>query len=126
MVLEVSTKTATSYTKAFSKVPVLFIDGIDLLAKRDLNLCGALIALAKILTNSIIKTVLVSSEGTVMPFLQQLPATNRGLVYEIEDLEEEKAITNLMMKLTCDEAKSDKMHNYRWTNSVLAKFPEAA
>ena len=78
MVLQVLTCTASSYMRAYGKIPMLFIDGVNLLVKRDQDLCGALIALAKILANGDkIKLVFVSSEGTVIPFLQQLSARNR-------------------------------------------------
>ena len=100
---------------------MLFIDGVDLLAERDLDLCGALIALAKK-----IKMVLISSEGAVMPFLQQLSASNRAVVYEIGDLKEEKAIEYLMMmKLTHAEATRLVDYIYRWSNGVSAKFSQA-
>ena len=62
MVMQVLTHTASAYTKSSEKIPVLFIDGVDLLAKRNTDLCSALISLAKILANSKkIKIVLVQT-----------------------------------------------------------------
>jgi len=73
----------------YGKVPVVFIDGIDLLVNRNSVLCEVLITLAKVLTNAETpKLVLVSSEGTIMPFLERMSATNRVLICEINDVDE--------------------------------------
>ena len=69
MVLKVLSDVAKLYTRKSGKVPLLCIDGVDLLAKRDEKLCSVLISLAKLMANTnILKVVLVSSEGTIMPF----------------------------------------------------------
>ena len=70
MILEVLANAATLYSRKFGEIPVLCIDGVDLLAKREEMLCEALITLAKVLANSNkLKLVLISSEGGIMPFL---------------------------------------------------------
>ena len=50
-------------------------------------MCEALITLVKVLSNTKrLKLVLISSEGAVMPFLQELSATNRAYIFEIGDV----------------------------------------
>lgn len=72
-VIGVLTKAATKYISKYGKAPVLFIDGIDILAKREEELCKTLITQAKILANgSKIKIVLISSEGTILPLMKEL------------------------------------------------------
>ena len=84
MVLKVLSDVAKLYTRKSGKVPLLCINGVDVLAKRNEKLCSALISLAKLMASTnILKVVLVSSEGTIMPFLEKLSAVNRCLVYEI-------------------------------------------
>ena len=69
------------------QVPVLVIDGVDLLAKHNEELCCQLITNAKILANrKILNVVLVSSEGSVVPLLNKLSATNRSVICEIGDI----------------------------------------
>ena len=93
MVTGVLTRAAAAYTKTTGKVLVLFLDGVDLLAKRDPQLCSSTITIAKILANANkVKIILVSSEECIMPFLESMSATNRALVYEIGDLKEKKAV----------------------------------
>ena len=71
MVLEVLSNTAKLYTNKYGRIPVLFIDGIDLLATREPKLCEAMIILAKLLANANqLKIILVSNEGTIMSFLE--------------------------------------------------------
>lgn len=81
---------------------MLCIDGVDLLAKRlkrDKKLCNALISLAKLMANTNkLKVVLITSEGAIMPFLEEFSAANRSLVYEIGDLDEEQAMRYLLGK----------------------------
>ena len=96
-VLGVVVNVAKSYCQKYGKVPVVCIDSIDLLAKRDKQLCETLIALAKVLANrNLLELVLKSSEGAIMPFLEVLSTANRADVYEIGDLSEEKAVSFLM------------------------------
>ena len=84
--------------KKCGKVPLLCIDGVDLLAKRDEKLCTTLISLAKLMANTNrLKIILISSEGAIMPFLETLSAVNRCL-YEIGDLDKEQAMDYLLGK----------------------------
>ena len=46
-VLEVLSKAAIYYQSKHNRIPVLFIDGVDILAKHDKKLCEALITLTK-------------------------------------------------------------------------------
>ena len=97
MVLKVLSDVAKLYTRKSGKVPLLCIDGVDLLAKRDEKLCSALISLPKPMANTnILKVVLVRSEGTIMPFLEKLSAVNRCLVYQIGDLDDDQAMAYLL------------------------------
>ena len=65
---------ADVYKAKFGKVPVLCVDGVDLLAKRHKTMCEALITLAKVLSNTKrLKLVLISSDGAVMPFYSSYP-----------------------------------------------------
>ena len=92
VVFDAVEKEASRYKRKYGQIPTLFIDGVDLLAKDDKKLCCRLITLAKILANNKkLKVVLVSSEGTIMPLLEMLSAANRALVYEVEDIDDEKA-----------------------------------
>ena len=106
LVLEVLAKAASRFKTEFGKIPVLLIDGVDLLAKHDEELCLQLITLSKILANTYqLKVVLVSSEG-LMPMLESISATNRGIMYEIGDIKDEDAIYYLMKRgIGEDEAK---------------------
>ena len=83
---------AMRYTKKYGEVPVLFVDGVDILTKRDAKLCHTLLTRVKILANgNKLKVVLVSSEGTIISLLKKLSAANRARVYEISDMEEQQA-----------------------------------
>ena len=102
LVEETLSVAATVYTKEYNRVPVMFIDGVDLLAKRYPELCVSLITVAKILANdSTIKIVLVSSEGSIMPLLEKMSAKNRSVVYEIGDLQD--AVLYLMKNLMSED-----------------------
>lgn len=78
---------------------MLFIDGVDILAKHDEKLCEVLITLAKILANgNILKLVLVSREGTIMPYLGKLSAVNRAKIYEVGYITKQDAIAFILQK----------------------------
>ena len=67
-VLQVLEKEALRYKKEKNEVPVLVVDGIDILAKHNEKLCYLLITIAKTLANkNHIKMILVSSEGAIVP-----------------------------------------------------------
>ena len=99
LVLEVLEKAASQFKVEFGRIPVLIIDGVDLLAKHDEELCLQLITLSKILANTNqLKVILVSSEGSIVPMLEGISATNRGIMYEIGDIKDEDAIYYLMKR----------------------------
>ena len=99
LVLEVLEKAASRFKAEFGKIPVLIIDGVDLLAKHDEELCLQLITLSKILANTNqLKVILVSSKGSIIPMLEGISATNRGIMYEIGDIKDEDAIYYLMKR----------------------------
>ena len=76
MVLDVLWKGASRYAIEQQKIPVLVVDGVDLLAKHE-ELCCRLITLAKVLANdNELKVVLVSSEGTNFHYWKCSSATN--------------------------------------------------
>ena len=109
MVLEVLANAATLYSRKFGEIPVLCIDGVDLLAKREEMLCEALITLAKVLANSNkLKLVLISSEGGIMPFLERLSVVNRACVYEIGDLNDNEAVS-FLLKNNMKESRAKKL-----------------
>ena len=96
-VLGVLVKAATTFKTKYKKTPVLFINGIDILTKRDEVLCEALITKAKILANSnTLRIVLISSEGSIMPILERLSASNRAIIYEVGDLRDMEALKYLI------------------------------
>ena len=67
------------------------------MAKGNAEVCKVLITIAKILASSnTLRIVLISSEGSIMPFLEELSAANRALIYEVDDLTEEEAVKYLV------------------------------
>ena len=76
-VLQVLEKEALRYIKEKNEVPVLVVDGIDILAKHNEKLCNLLITIAKILANkNHIKMILVSSKGAIVPLIEHMSAMN--------------------------------------------------
>jgi len=97
MVLDILKDAATRYQQNHGKVPVLFLDGVDLLAKHDKELCCHLITHAKVMANErTLRIVLVSSEGNIMPLLEVLSAMNKALMYEIGNVCDENPLQYLM------------------------------
>ena len=95
MVLNILNETSKCYIKG-KKIPVLFLDGVDVLAKHDPSLFTTLITLPKVLANkNELKIVLISSEGTVMSLLEDLSATNRAIIYEVGDEEGVEYLYNI-------------------------------
>ena len=90
---------AAKYSKKYIKVPVLFVNRVATLAKRNDKMCCTLITRAKVLANgNKLKIVLVSGEGMVIPLLKLLSTVNRAIVYEIGYIEREK-VTQYLMKM---------------------------
>ena len=86
-VFDILEDVSVKYKKKMGQVPVLVIDGVDLLAKHNEELCCQLITNAKIFANrKTLNVVLVSSEGSVVPLLNKLSATNRSVICEIGDI----------------------------------------
>ena len=86
------------YRKENGKTPTLFIDGANLLAKHEPDPFVHVLVWAKILTNNgKLTIVLVSSEGSVVPIIQQTSGVSRcNQFFEICDVEEEMAVKYLM------------------------------
>lgn len=90
MVMQTLGEAANSYVKKHGVVPVLFIDGADLLAKHNVVLFSRLITQAKIMANSsTLSIVFVSSEGSIMPLLKNSSGMNRSTkIFEVDDISE--------------------------------------
>ena len=58
--------------------------------------------------NDKLRVVLVSSEGTIIPFLAKLSATNRGFIYEVGDVHDDDAFRYLA-KNGVDESLAEKL-----------------
>lgn len=70
------------------KIPTLFIDNANLLAKHEKDLFVHLVANAKRVANAgFLTVVLVSNEGSIMTIMQKLPGASRcSKIYEIIDI----------------------------------------
>ena len=92
-VLSTIQKSAITFEEKHGYVPTLFIDGADLLAKNNENFTKHLISHAKILSNeNILRIVLISSEGSVIPLLGDFSHMNRSTkLMEIGDISDEDA-----------------------------------
>ena len=67
-------KQAIKYKAKYNRTPVLIIDGVHLVAKKNRYMFVDLVDRAKYLANArTLKIVLVSSEGIVMPLWRHLP-----------------------------------------------------
>ena len=96
-VFEILKNASIKYKKNMGRIPVLVIDGIDVLAKHNEELCCQLITTAKILANrKMINIILVSSEGSVILLLNKLSAINRSVICEVADIGDDKAREFLM------------------------------
>ena len=88
---------AVRFQKKHGKMPVLFLDGIDLVVKYDEKLFGALVTQAKGLSNrGTLRVVFVSSDGSVIPLLQKYAAINRmDTIKEVLDISSEDVLKYL-------------------------------
>ena len=77
--------------------PTLFIDGSDLICKFERELFNRLLQQAKELANAEILTIIfVSSEGSIVPMLQQSSMSSRSAkVFEVMDISDISAINDL-------------------------------
>ena len=85
---------AKKYKSKHGRTPVLVIDGIDLLAKRNKMLFIDLVDRAKHLANSrTLKIIFVSSEGSVIPLVKATSSKSRlADTVEVLDVSDEDAV----------------------------------
>ena len=97
-IFKVLEKAARQYKRNHGKIPTLFIDSADVLAKRKEDLFVQLVYEAKVLANAEILTVVfVSSEGSILPVVQRLSEVSRSSkVLEVADIEDSDAVNFLM------------------------------
>ena len=98
-------KSAKVFKKAYGYAPTLFIDGADLLAKNDEKIMKHLISHAKILSNEkILRIVLISSEGSVVPLLGDSSHMNRSAkLMEVGDISDKEAMKFLNKYIESEE-----------------------
>ena len=78
VIMDVLKEASKMFKAKYKKMPVLFIDGINVLAKKDKELVTSLLTHAKYLANQdLLKVVLISSEGSVMPIIRRFSGANR-------------------------------------------------
>jgi len=90
-------KAASKYKLIHGKVPVIFIDAADVIAKKDEELFRDLVHFAKVNANDEnLIVVFVSSDATILPIVQSMPAcANRSTFFSVGDLTDEGAIQYL-------------------------------
>ena len=72
-VFKVLEHSAIEYKEKHGEIPVLFIDGIDILVKHNKRLVATLVQHTnKLMNNKALKLVLVSSKDTIMPFVKDI------------------------------------------------------
>ena len=111
LVLPIIAEGAKAYIKKNKYIPVLFIDGVDILAKEEDNrLYVNLVDWAKKCANEdSLRIVLVCSDSHVLVLDQQSFKSRLDALIEIDDASEKQAVDELMMKkykFTADLAKS--------------------
>ena len=97
MLLNTLEEACIKYVEEHGVVPVLFIDGTDLIAKHNERLFSSLITHAKVMANmNTLCIVFVSSEGSIMPLLKSASGVNRATkIVEVDDIPDENAIEYL-------------------------------
>ncbi|KAL5494221.1 hypothetical protein EMCRGX_G015505 [Ephydatia muelleri] len=111
LVLPIIAEGAKAYIKKNKSIPVLFIDGVDILAKEEDNrLYVNLVDWAKKCANEdSLRIVLVCSDSHVLVLDQQSFKSRLDALIEIDDASETQAVNELMMgkyEFTEDLAKS--------------------
>lgn len=93
IIFETLEAAATKFISVKGATPTLFIDGSDLLAKHERKLFEHLVSHAKRIANDgVLCVVLVSSEGSILPLIQELSAASRcAKVFEVTDIDDERA-----------------------------------
>ena len=96
-VLNTLEEACVKYVEKHGVVPVLFIDGTDLIAKHNEKLFSSLITQAKVMADmNKLCIVFVSSEGSIMPLLKSAAGVNRATkIIEVNDIPDESAIEYL-------------------------------
>ena len=97
-VMDAFTEVCKKFYTEYHHYPTLFIDGVDLLAKAEEETFSHLLMQAKRLANDGIATVvLVSSEGTVVPVIQEFSGSSRSTrLFEIGDVPDDLAEEHLV------------------------------
>ena len=100
VILNVLKEASKMFQAKYKKMPVLFIDGIDVLAKKDEELVTSLLSHAKYLANQgLLKVVLISSEGSLLPIIRRFSGANRApKIFEITDIDDSRATEYLIEK----------------------------
>jgi len=96
-IFEVLERAASKFKSAYGKMPTLFVDSADMLAKHEKGLFIHLVAHAKRMANAgILRVVFVSSEGSILPIVQKLSGISRcSKIFEITDVSDEAAVNYL-------------------------------
>ena len=114
LVLPVIAEGCMSYKKQHSKqIPVLFIDGVDILAKqKDNTLYVNLVDWAKKCANEdSLRIVLVCSDSHVLALDQQSFKSRLDALIEIDDVDRDQAVKELMMdKYGLEKDLADKIY----------------
>ena len=114
LVLPVIAEGCMSYKKQHSKqIPVLFIDGVDILAKqKDNTLYVNLVDWAKKCANEdSLRIVLVCSDSHVLALDQQSFKSRLDALIEIDDVDRDQAVKELMMdKYGLEEDLADEIY----------------
>ena len=97
-ILEVLGRAAKMFKSVHGKMPTLFIDGADILAKHEGHTFTHLVGHAKRLANAgILKIVFVSSEGSILLVIQKLSGISRcSKIFEVTDVSNEAAVDYLI------------------------------
>ena len=100
LVLPIIAEGAKAYKAKYETVPVLFIDGVDILAKQEDNkLYVNLVDWAKKCANEdSLRIVLVCSDSHVLALDQQSFKSRLDALIEIGDVDEPQAVEELLMK----------------------------
>ena len=100
VVLNTLREAAVEYKSRHGRVPILFLDGSDILAKHDEKVFNRLLIHAKILANdNKLSIVFISSEGSVLPLLEDSSGSNCALkVLEILDISDKEVVRYLTQK----------------------------
>ena len=97
-IFETLESAAIKFVSVKDGTPTLFIDGADLLAKHEEVLLQRLISHAKRLANaSVLCIVFVSSEGSILPLVQEMSVASRcAKIFEVTDIDDKRATEYLL------------------------------